>query len=483
MLARLTVVAFAFVSVCLSAMGQDKPLALHPDNPHYFLFRGKPAVLITSTEHYGAVLNTSFDYVKYLDELARHKLNLTRTFSGTYREIPESFGITDNTLAPKGEAYLAPWARTEQGGAGDGLKKFDLERFDPKYFERLKAFVTEAGKRGVVVEYVLFCTLYNDKLWDVNAMNPKNVVNDLGAATINRREVFALKHPKLTAYQEAFVRKAVTELNGFDNLYFEICNEPYFEGVSDEWQAHIAKVIAETEGGLPNRHLVAQNIANDKKKVERVTPNVSILNFHYATPPETVEMNYQHNLPISDDETGFRGKEDVHYRTEAWDFVLAGGAGYDNLDYSFTPGHPDGTLDDYKSPGGGSRALREQLSILKTFMEGLDFVKMKPMNSAIKSGTAIVPVGGRRSSADSAKVGSMTIRCLAEPGKQYAIYLRGGTAAQLALDLPAGKYKADWVNTKTGKVENSDTIEGSATTRVTAPDYQEDVALRIVRVE
>jgi hypothetical protein len=27
------------------------PIALHPDNPHYFLFRGKPTVLITSAEH------------------------------------------------------------------------------------------------------------------------------------------------------------------------------------------------------------------------------------------------------------------------------------------------------------------------------------------------------------------------------------------------------------------------------------------------
>src|SRR5262245_11031978 len=34
-----------------------EPLALHPDNPHYFLFRGKPTILITSGEHYGAVLN------------------------------------------------------------------------------------------------------------------------------------------------------------------------------------------------------------------------------------------------------------------------------------------------------------------------------------------------------------------------------------------------------------------------------------------
>src|SRR6187399_3709660 len=76
-------------------------LALHPQNPHYFLFRGKPTILITSGEHYGAVLNLDFDYATYLKTLRADGLNHTRIWAGTYREIPGSFGITDNTLAPQ----------------------------------------------------------------------------------------------------------------------------------------------------------------------------------------------------------------------------------------------------------------------------------------------------------------------------------------------------------------------------------------------
>lgn len=30
------------------------PIALHPDNPRYFLWRDKPTILVTSGEHYGA---------------------------------------------------------------------------------------------------------------------------------------------------------------------------------------------------------------------------------------------------------------------------------------------------------------------------------------------------------------------------------------------------------------------------------------------
>jgi hypothetical protein len=46
-----------------------EPIRAHPDNPHYYLFRGQPTVLITSAEHYGAVINRAFDYNIYLDAL------------------------------------------------------------------------------------------------------------------------------------------------------------------------------------------------------------------------------------------------------------------------------------------------------------------------------------------------------------------------------------------------------------------------------
>ncbi|MBL8223516.1 MAG: hypothetical protein JNL62_30065, partial [Bryobacterales bacterium] len=70
------------------ALATAQPLRLHPANPHYYEFRGKPTVLLTSAEHYGAVLNGAFDYVRYLDTLAADGLNLTRIFTGVYRETP-----------------------------------------------------------------------------------------------------------------------------------------------------------------------------------------------------------------------------------------------------------------------------------------------------------------------------------------------------------------------------------------------------------
>src|SRR4051812_39231750 len=218
---------FTAIVICLAMamqLGAAEPLSLHPDNPHYFLFRGNPAVLITSGEHYGAVLNPDFDYSKYLDELAAYGLNNTRTFSGAYVEPNGAFNIARNMLAPKGDRFLCPWARSNQPGYAGGGNKFDLAKWDAAYFKRLKDFVGQAGKRGIVVEMNLFCPMYDDAQWKLSPMNEANNVSGVGK--IGKGDVYTLdKNGKLLDVQEKMVRKIVADLAQFDNLYYEVCNE------------------------------------------------------------------------------------------------------------------------------------------------------------------------------------------------------------------------------------------------------------------
>ena len=160
---------------------KNPPLCLDPENPHYFLFRGRPTVLIGSGEHYGSVLNLDFDYVRYLDAIAADHLDHTRLFAGTYHEPAGAFGIMENTLAPKPSRYLAPWKRSAIHGNNDGGDKFDLTQFDPAYFDRLKDFLAQAGKRNIVVEVNLFSPNYDDSIWRISPMNVANNINGIGA--------------------------------------------------------------------------------------------------------------------------------------------------------------------------------------------------------------------------------------------------------------------------------------------------------------
>jgi hypothetical protein len=460
----------AALLVVPAALASAQPIALHARNPHYFVFRGKPAVLVTSAEHYGAVINLDFDYKPYLNELAAHRLNLTRTFAGPYLEVHGSFQIANNTLAPKPGRFISPWAEN-QG-------KFDLTRWNPAYFARLKDFIAEAGKRGVIVELVLFCPYYRDEMWDVSPLNTKNNVNGIGNVT--RNDVLALKDPALTRVQEEMTHKLAADLNRFDNLYYEICNEPYFGGVTLEWQRHISQVIADTEAALPKKHLIAQNIANGSVKIDNPDPRVSLFNFHYSRPPDSVAMNEGFNKAIGNNETGFDGAADATYRIQGWDFLIAGGALYNNLDYSFAPGYESGGYAYPETqPGGGSRTLRRQLRLLREFMESFDFVRMKPAQGLARG----VPDG-------------TSVRALAETGAQYAVYVHHGRIVKggkpryqvdaaprstpLTLALAEGNYRAEWIDPKTGKVYPAGRFRHDAgERRFTSPVYTEDIALRI----
>src|SRR5205823_3324827 len=163
-----------------AAETQAAPLALHAENPHYFLFRGNPTVLITSGEHYGAVLNLDFDYLQYLQTLQADGLNLTRTFPGAYVEPQGAFNIAHNTLAPAAGRFICPWARSDTPGYPNGGNKFDLTKWDEAYFRRLRDFLTHAQARGIIVEMNLFCPFYEEAQWHLSPQNAVNNVNNVG---------------------------------------------------------------------------------------------------------------------------------------------------------------------------------------------------------------------------------------------------------------------------------------------------------------
>ncbi len=463
---RLVVVVLGFLLV-EAGQAFAEPLALHPENPHYFVFRGKPAVLVTSGEHYGAVLNLDFDYAKYLDTLAADKLNLTRTFPGCYVEPVGSFNIERNTLAPAKGRLICPWARSGEPGYINGGNKFDLAKWDDAFFQRLHDFVAQADKLGIVVELNLFTPMYEDLMWNYSPMKAANNVNGIGKS--DKHAVYTLdKEPALLAVQEAMTRKIVAELNEFDNLFYEICNEPYFGGVTRTWHDRITDVIVDTEKTLPKQHLISWNVANDTAKVNDPHPGISIFNFHYAR-TSAVSDNFALNKVLGLNETGFKGTGDDYYRMQAWEFMLAGGGLYNNLDYSFCVGHEAGTLPvKDPTPGGGGPTLRKQLRLLKEFLEGFDLPRLKPVGDVVKGG---VPK-------------DVFAYVLAEPGKQYAVYLRKSPAEGLQVDIPEGTYAGFWLDAVTGeKTAISPFKHPSGATRFEPPNMPQDVALRLTSVK
>ena len=141
---------------------------------------GRPTILITSAEHYGAVLNLEFDYRRYLDTLAADGMNYTRVFSGAYVEPEGAFKIARNTLAPRPGQFLAPWPRSNQPGHPDGgrqVRPLTLGRHLLRTAEGLRG---AGGDRNIVVELTLFCPMYEEVQWSLSPMNAANNINGIG---------------------------------------------------------------------------------------------------------------------------------------------------------------------------------------------------------------------------------------------------------------------------------------------------------------
>jgi hypothetical protein len=481
--------AFSLALVTLATVLGAPPLRLHPKNPRYLEWRGRPVVIVSAGEHYGAVLNADFDWRRYLATLEADGMNYTRLFTGSYREKPGAFGIQRNTLAPEPGRFRAPWARSGQPGAGDGGNRFDLGRWDDAYWARLRDFVGEAGRRGIVVEVTLFSSIYGEEQWSVNPLNPTN--NTAGLPPVDFHQVHTPDNAGRLPHQEALVRKGVRELNRYDNVVFEIQNEPWADQhtmgdfinpyltkehrwpnavevvtpASLAWQAQVAGWIASEETTLPQRHLIAQNVANFRLALRGAdfAPEVSILNFHYAY-PEAVTWNPGLGRVLGYDETGFLGGDDRSYRRQAWNFLLAGGGLFNHLDYSFTVGREDGTDTAPNGPGGGSPALRRQLRILRDFLETFDLARLAPDARVVRKAPGVVT------------------QVLSVPGREYALYLEGRDPVTLELDLPTGRWQADWISVVTGAVLRQQNLRAAGSTvLLESPPFDGEVALRVRR--
>jgi len=452
-----------------SADAAAKPISLHPDNPHYFLFRGKPTVLITSAEHYGAVINLEFDFLTYLNKLRDDGLNLTRVFTGAYRE--PVYDNDQNTLGPRRGQFLAPWVRSATPGAAVGGNKFDLDRWDSQFFDRLKAFCRAASERGIVVEVVFFSQMYDKQMWALSPLHQDNNVN--GDPPIPSFDRFiTLGNATLVKRQEALIRKVVDELKAFDNVYYELCNEPNQPDHREPeavrtWQNHLAETTVKALAAVSARQLIA---AQDPTRCNH--PAVSIHNFHYAYGDDWVgamqglERYYDLNEPLAFDETETDRPTGV-VRREAWAFMLSGGAAYNHLDSSFM-------IDDETGSGKTQwfgkrhdyRELRRQLGYLKQFIESVDFVQLGRRPDLFRS----IPEGVKAYG-------------IADTGRTYLVYLEGTGSGKLGMNVPNGSYLAEWISPQAGQaVQEGTAIARDGILSLEIPAFSGDLALWARRV-
>ena len=316
-----------------------------------------------------------------------------------------------------------------------------------------------------------------------------NVQEDEQVADHN--EVQTLRHPALLRRQDAFVSRIVQEINSFDNVILEICDEPGSYGtpraLAGPWIEHLVNVVHEAEAKLPKQHLLGQQVQGAIGGPVDFSshPNVSVIvtQYMWLTPDEQVgglkalDELYDRNKPIDLNETGYypldswyQGDKAGDVRVEGWEFLVGGGSSFNNLNGMFSASDPAGKAE-------ANQPVLTTMRALKRFIESFDFLKMRPDRSFVVDG---MPAG-------------VHYRGMSQRAEQYALYhhhselrpyvykvVPGDYEEHLTLDLPAGNYLAEWVNPSTGESLATGMLAGGRST-LTTPRHAVDVALRIKR--
>ena len=246
------------------------PLRVLSANPRYFTDGSGRAIYLAGSHNWqnfqdnghrlagGQDPPTCFDYDAYLDFLQAHGHNFFRLWRW---ETPK---WTD--VQPEGVIKYCrphPWVRSGPGMASDGKSKFDLSRFDPSYFDRMRTRLIAARDRGIYVSIMLFegWELQCTDAWTYHPFNLNNNVNGIDAdANGDGRglEFNTLQHSEMgkrvLALQEAYVRKIIDAVNDLDNVLYEVCNEAGRD--STDWQYYIINFIRTYEFGKPKQHPV-----------------------------------------------------------------------------------------------------------------------------------------------------------------------------------------------------------------------------------
>jgi len=459
-----------------------QPVSLHPVNQHYFLFKGKPTVLVASTEHYGSVVNPDFNFVKYLETIRGIGLNHTRMWCGDYIEVIGDFCMGSNTSAPLSGKFLAPWARSNEPGFAAGGNKFDLDKWNPDYFTRLHVFMKKAEEQGIVVEVMLFFVGPN---WKLLPMNPANNINN--TTNIPGIDYLTLNNGNILDYQKKFCLKIINELNQYDNIIFNIANEPWFNNQehpgfasparkeTKEWIQQVSEWIVNEEKKLPKQHILSVDYSNEGSKIPETElqtywKNISVFNHHYDKEAESVKLNYGIKRALSFNETGILPVSTPLYRIQGWQYLMSGGALYNHLDFSFQVGYEDGNgtsefiCNTYKA--GTDKNIKYEMASLLRFFNSIDFVNMRPTDQFFTY-----------------YWGNQTVCALENPGKEYAAYIHGGSnEGALGIQLLPGSYEMFWITPSKGNIIQRDELKTTPEGTLwfgKYPQYNEDLAILI----
>ncbi len=438
------------------------PLRTDPENGRYFTDDSGKSIYLTGSHTWsnfqdngGGFPPPAFNYDAYLDFMVRNNLNFFRLW--TWEQPRWGLRTTDDNYWFDPMAYR----RTGPGQALDGQPKFDLGEFNQAYFDRLRERIIQARDQGIYVSVMLFDgwsvenkagVTQNNNPWLSHPFNADNNINGIDGdprRNQNGWNTQDLSDPKITALQEAYVKKVIDTVNDLDNVLYEIANEG--DASSVQWQYHMIDFVKTYEAGKPNQHPVGmtstypvgQNSDLFESPADWISPNLSTGNYMDDPQPgdgkKVVINDIDHTCGICGDRSFVwksftRGLNPILmdvYDTAAYGVI---GTGH------FDPNDPNWA--DFRKNMGYSLAYAQRMN-LKAMTPHADLCSTSFCLANPKSGSA-----------------------------EYLVYLPQGGNVSVDLNGVTGTLQTEWLDLDPraqGAITDGESVEGGGVLSFTPP--------------
>lgn len=367
-----------------------------------------------------------------------------------------------------------PWARSDRGQAWDGLPQYDLTKFNPWYFDRLKAFAALCDRKHAILFHSFYMqhalleadTHYVDFPWrPVNCLQATDMPDKIPAANA----FYDVSHPLRRELHRAYIRKCLDELGGYHNIV-HLLSEEYTGPAS--FVRFWLDTVAEWEREKSRKVIIGLGATKDVLDALAGDPRVSVLDLRYwwykpdgsaMAPKGGIEVAGRYTSgadaakttpqaiyrQVSEYRLGFPEKGLIHRieasRQQSLAFLFAGGSMLmRNMSYADKKDPPT-----YEEPPD-SRILQPTY----------DFINQHLSRRLPR----MVPVPALAADREN-------VFCLGEAGKEYLVYTLNGGSVSLDLSRVQGEFQAKWFDPRTGALSDAvdSSIRGGGAVTVQAP--------------
>lgn len=246
----------------------EKNITISQTNPYYFDYKGQPILLLGGSDE-----DNLFNHPALLQK----NLAILADVGGNYIRC---------TLSCRDSGNVWPFLKTDKG-------LYDLERFNPEYWQRLEHCLQQAEQKDIIVQIELWATFdFYRENWIVNPFNPANNINYDTTTTrletiwpfhpARKPQPFFFSVPKknndeiLLSYQLAFAERVMRTCLDYPNVLYCLDNETRAPA---EWAWYWAEQLYRIADHAGKRILVtemwdAHDLRDDEHKRTYMYPDL-----------------------------------------------------------------------------------------------------------------------------------------------------------------------------------------------------------------